>query len=156
MYLKPQALRLTLLTFLNKPSVDGWLNNNCYFNSLFHTLSVAPDNVTDQDIEDELSSDRGHGATHLTSLIHETFQLESRTFVREHAYNKGEPNLTVQAFADWIDSTYQTKVHTETAHRWLGVLGFSQVHHQKGFISMDMTDRRCIVQERVSYKARRT
>ena len=32
----------------------------------------------------------------------------------EHAYKKGEPNLTVAAIREWIGTTYQTKVHEET------------------------------------------
>ncbi len=67
--------------------------------------------------------------------------------------NKGEPNLNVQAFADWIDSTYQTKVHTETARRWLVVLGFSQVHHQKG-VYFDGHDRPDVVSYRNKFLTR--
>ena len=87
-------------------------------------LVEAPENVTDND----LAPERGHSPTYLSSLIYdEAFQLEAQSFVREHAYKKGEPNLTIAAFRD-----YQTKVHEETARRWLDILGFSQVHHRKG------------------------
>lgn len=91
---------------------------------------------------------------HLSSLIHdEAFQLEAQSFVREHAYKKGEPNLTVAAFREWIGTTYQTKVHEETAPRWLAILGFSQVHHQKG-VYFDGHDRDDVVQYRKDFLAK--
>ena len=66
-------------------------------------LVEAPENVTDNDIEDELAPERGHSPTYLSSLIHdEAFQLEAQSFEREHAYKKGEPNLTISAFREWI------------------------------------------------------
>ncbi len=39
-------------TSFSEQTIRRWVA--CYFSSLFHTLSVALDNVTDQDIEDEL------------------------------------------------------------------------------------------------------
>ena len=75
----------------------------------------AAQNVTDNYIEDDMASERRHSPTYLSSLIHdEAFQLEETSFVSEHAYKKGEPNLTVAAFREWISTTYQTKVHEET------------------------------------------
>ncbi len=73
--------------------------------------------------------------------------------MREHAYQKGQPNLTVSAFTQWINSTYNTTVHEETARRWLGVLGFSQVHHQKG-VYFDGHDRDDVVAYRNEFLAR--
>ena len=35
-------------------------------------------------------------------------------------------------FAQWIGTEYGVKIHDETARRWLNVLGFSRIHHQKG------------------------
>ena len=52
--------------------------------------------------------------------------------MREHAYIKGEPNLTICKFAEWVNTTYSTNVHPETTRKWLYELGFSRVHHQKG------------------------
>ena len=61
-----------------------------------HMIQVSPENVTDELIEDQLSSERGHRHTCPSSLIHdENFQLAARSYVRENAYIKGEQNLTV-------------------------------------------------------------
>ena len=66
-------------------------------------------------------------------IIHnEDFKLAARSFVRENAYRKGEPNMTVQTFKDWIKSTYDLDVCHETARLYLKRLGFNQVDHQKG------------------------
>ena len=86
-------------TDFNPETVRLWTSS--YFTSLHQMLVEAPENVTDDDIEDQLASERGLSRTHLSSLIHdEAFQLEARSFVREHAYKKGEPNLTVAAFRE--------------------------------------------------------
>ena len=56
---------------------------------------ASPENVTDEDIE-EVSSERGHSHSSPSCLIHdEAFQLASRSFVREHAYIKGEQERRV-------------------------------------------------------------
>ena len=118
-------------TQLSQETVHRWAN--CYFVGLHDRFVASPENVTDEDIEEELSSERGHSHSSPSSLIHnEAFQLAARSFVREHAYIKGEPNLTVCKFAKWVNTTYSTNVHPETARRWLYKLGFSRVHHQKG------------------------
>ena len=139
-------------TDFNPETIRLWTSS--YFTSLHQMLVEAPENVTDDDIEDELASERGHSPTYLSSLIHdEAFQLEARSFVREHAYKKGDPNLTVAAFREWIGTAYQTKVHEETARRWLAILGFSRVHHQKG-VYFDGHDRDDVVQYRKDFLAK--
>ena len=55
--------------------------------------------------------------------------MDARSFVRSNACKKGEPNLTIAA---WIERTYGHTVGRETARRWLIILGFGQLHHQKG------------------------
>ena len=106
---------------------------NCYFFGLHDRFVASPENVTDEDIEEELSSERGHSHSSPSSLIHDkAFQLAARSFVGEHAYIKGDPNLTVCKFAEWVNTTYSNNAHPETTHRWLYELGFSRVHHQKG------------------------
>ena len=47
-------------------------------------------------------------------------------------------------FADWIHSTYDTRIHDATARRWLAELGFSRTHHQKG-VYFDGHDRDDVV-----------
>lgn len=124
-----------------------------FFIELQEMFQVSPENITDELIEDQLSSERGHKQTCPSSLIHdEAFQLAARSYVRENSYIKGQPNLTVAKFASWIEEEYNAKVHTETARRWLHHLGFAQVHHQKG-VYFDGHDRSDVVQYRNDFLA---
>ena len=109
-------------------------------------LVTSPENVTDEAIEEEeLSSECGHRHSSPSSLIHDKeFQLAAREFVREHSFFKGEPNLTISKFTEWVTSTYKYNLHQETARRWLYDLGFSRVHHQKG-VYFDGHDRSDVV-----------
>ena len=111
--------------------------------------------MTDESIEVELSSERGHCHSCPWSLIHdEEFQLEARTYmyIRQNAYVKGEPNLTVDMFVEWVASKLNTKVHKVTVRRWLHELGFSCVHHQKG-VYFDGHDRADVVAYRNTFLA---
>ena len=113
--------------------------------SFFSTCDVA-DDINDDFVEELLSSNRGYHDT--SSLVHsEAFQLSARCFVQAHACRKGEPNMTSRMFADSVESEHNVRVHDETARRWLGELGFSQVHHQKG-VYFDGHDRDDVVQYR--------
>ncbi len=40
------------------------------------------------------------------------------------------PNLTVEMFCSWIDNKHE--LSKETARKWLHILGFKQLNHQKG------------------------
>ena len=92
--------------------------------SSFLSTFESADDINDDYIEESLSSSRGyHNAP---CLVHsEAFQLSARSFVRAHACRKGEPNMTSEMFADWIESEHNLRVHDETARRWLRELGFS-------------------------------
>ena len=138
-------------TYFSQETIRKWASSFFVgFNNLFRT---SPENVTDESIEDELSSERGHCHSCPWSLIHdEEFQLEARTYIRQNAYVKGEPNLTVDMFVEWIASKFNTKVHKETARRWLHELGFSRVHHQKG-VYFDGHDRADVVAYRNTFLA---
>ena len=104
---------------LSKETIRKWTSS--YFSDMIATNSES---VTDEMIEQELSSERGHGLSSPSSLIHdEEFQLSARKYVREFSYVKGEPNLTVQQFTEWVESTYHITVHPETSRRWLHELG---------------------------------
>ena len=67
-------------------------------------------------------------------------QVEVKQWVREHGCVKGVPNLTARRFADYINSDIiqristgrKAPIHEDTARRWLHLLGFSKVQHQKG------------------------
>ena len=127
--------------------VRGWAF--AYFTSLSGMFQITPENVTDDDIEAELSSGRGRGLP--SSLIFdESFQLDARSFVRSNACKKGEPNLTVADFTAWIERTYGQTVGRETARRWLLTLGFRQLHHQKG-VYFDGHDRPDVAEHRKEF-----
>ena len=53
-------------------------------------------------------------------------------------------------FASWIENKYSTKIHDNSARRWLIKLGFSRLHHQKG-VYFDGHDREDVVAYRHSY-----
>ena len=97
-----------------------------YFLSL---VDEAPDYI---DLDDRLSSNRGKTCKLGNSLLRdEEFRLKAREFIRENACVRGEPNVTCQAFRDWIQTTLDVKICRETARSWLHDLGFSQKNHHK-------------------------
>ena len=104
--------------------------------SYLTTLSQYPgslDDIDDQFIEAELSSERGKACGNPTAILHdEEFQLAARTFVRNNAYRKGEPNLTTDMFCKWINDSYSVVISAEMARQWLHHLGFNICNHQKG------------------------
>ena len=121
---------------------------------IISTCTLSPDDITDEFITGQLSSNRGDHDTHTGSLLHdEDFQLAARTFVRKHACRKGQPNLTCKMFADWIDEEYGQRIHDDTARRWMISLGFSRVHHQKG-VYFDGHDRDDVVVNRNNFKGK--
>ena len=56
--------------------------------------------------------------------------MEASKFVRSSSCKKGEPNLTVGDFWQWM--SYKVTVCWDTARRWLQILGFFQRNHKKG------------------------
>ena len=102
--------------------------------SFFTSISAYSclEDVDDDFISEELSSERGASSVKDTIIHNEDFKLAARSFVRENAYKKGEPNMTVQMFKDWIKHTYNLDVCHETSRLYLKRLGFNQVDHQKG------------------------
>ena len=136
-------------TQFSEQTVRKWAFS--YFVGLNNVFQASPENVNNETIESELSSERGLCHSCPSSLIHdEGFQMAARTYVRENAYVKGEPNLTVGNFSEWVEGTYSKKVHHETARRWLHELGFNRVHHQKG-VYFDGHDRTDVVADRKAF-----
>ena len=98
-----------------------------------NTPMCSTEDLTDECLTDQLSSNRGHHDNHALSLLNdEEFRLAAQLFVRKHACRKGQPNLTSMDFADWIHIEYKTRIHECTARRWLVEVAFSRVHHHKG------------------------
>ena len=56
-------------TQFSQETVRRWAN--CYFVGLHDRFVASPENVTDEDIEEELSSERGHSHSSPSSLIHD-------------------------------------------------------------------------------------
>ena len=134
------ASRAADCTGFHPKTVQDWAS--AFFVS---SSALSSEDMTDEHITEDLSSDRGHRDTHSGTLLHsEEFQLAARTFVRSNTCKKGQPNLTSEMFVEWIDSTYGKRIHKVTARRWLSALGFSRVHHQKG-VYFDGHDRDDVV-----------
>lgn len=119
----------------------NWAASCCGFNaeavrrwaSAFATSTCSVTDMTDDSIQDILSSKRGYHDNHTASLIHdESFSLAARQYVCKHACRKGEPNLTCKMFAEWVHTEYGVNISEETARTWLLELGFCRMHHQKG------------------------
>ena len=88
------------------------------------------------------------------SLIkNDDFCTSARQFVKENACKKGEPNLTAEHFCKWINRTYDCLVSSETARRWLHILGFKQINHQKG-VYFDGHEREDVVEYRQKFTDR--
>ena len=79
----------------------------------------------------------GHCVHHDEAMNHKAAE-----WVREHAFVKGEPNMTAQSFCEWVNNDLIPSSHLpphfppstslRTAVRWLHHLGFKQVSHKKG------------------------
>lgn len=111
------------------------------------------DDIDDEFVELELSSDRGKASVH-DSLIHsEEFKLAARTYVRENAYKKGEPNMTTCMFKQWIHDKFNVNVCLETARLYLRRLGFKQCDHKKG-VFFDGHEREDVVMYRYDFLAK--
>ena len=122
-----------------------------YVASIHEMSSMTQENITDEDIDDILSSDRGTAFPYLNSLVlDEQFQNDARIFIHQNACKKGEPNLTVEMFAEWFKSVHDKDISVKTANRWLHKLGFSRTHHQKG-VYFDGHERDDVVENRNSY-----
>ena len=87
----------------------------------------------------------------------EAFNHKAAEWVREHAFVKGEPNMTAQSFCDWVNNTLLPSSHLQpnfprcisfrTAVRWLHHLGFKPVSHKKG-VYIDGHEREDVVSHR--------
>ena len=65
-----------------------------------------------------LSSSRGQHTSHLESVVDdESFASAACSFVRTHACQKGQPNMTGKMFADWVEAEYNQVVRETTARR---------------------------------------
>ncbi len=84
-------------------------------------LNQPAEDIEDDIIEHELSSQRGRCLNQASLINDEAFKLAAREFVHEHAYKKGVPNMTVDVFRAWVESSYKHKISTEGARIHRGV-----------------------------------
>ncbi len=79
------------------------------FGDFFATVSCLED-VDDDDLDRVLSSQRGCYSK-FTSLINdEHFRKKATKYVRENGYKKGEPNLTLLKFCEWVKESQHVKI----------------------------------------------
>ena len=77
----------------------------------------------------ELSrSKRGRHSKAITPIVNPQFRQKFCDYVRANAHQQGEPNLTTQALAEWVNEILSlagdNKYSSETIRRWLHDCGF--------------------------------
>ena len=75
-------------------------------------------------MDDLLSSECGRSCGNPGSIIHDEFRLQAREYVHENAYKRGQLNMTLNDFGNWVESSYSVHISIETAHAWLRNLGY--------------------------------
>ena len=110
-------------------SVRKWVNE--IFDGYFSTVSNFED-VTDEELTEQLSSNRGKHPKVESVFRDEIFQAKVRAYVRENGYVKGKPNMTLQQFVVWVEQLEGIKISTSTASVWLHALGFTHKQFSKG------------------------
>ncbi len=95
------------------------------------------------------------------SLINdERFKLKATKWVREHAFVKGQPNMTGADFQNYINGTLLPEMHvgdtipqicTSTARAWLHKLGFEPVDKSNKCVYIDGHEREDVVAYRAVF-----
>ena len=116
-----------------------------YLSEFFATISC----LEDEELSDALSSNRGCYTKVVSLTNDETFTLEAAEFVRAHGYRKGEPNLTLNKFVEWVKDKHGKSICIATASAWLHKLGFGYKQFSKG-VYFDGHDRQDVVEHRDS------
>ena len=90
----------------------------------------------------------------------EDLNQKAREWVREHAFKKGEPNMTAGAFCEYANNHllpsshlppfFPRSISMRTAVRWLHHLGFKPRDHKKG-VYIDGHEREDVVKHRQRY-----
>ena len=111
------------------------------------------DDITDEQLDEELQSTRGNHPKFVSLMADENFKKEARKYVLENGYAKGRPNLTLHDFTSWVNETKAVNIGTSTASRWLHDMGFSYRQFSKG-LYFDGHERDDVIASRHSYLAR--
>ena len=90
----------------------------------------------------------------------ENFRLQASMWVREHAYRKGEGNMTSKSFCEWVNSdllpnsnlseNMPCSIKLRTSTRWLHPLGYHPINHKKGAY-VDGHEREDVIAHRKKY-----
>ena len=93
-------------------------------------------------------------------LNDEELRLHAAMWAREHAYKKGEANMTAERFCQWVNndllpshilpSNLPRTISVRTANRWLHQLGFTPKSHKKGSY-VDGHEREDVVRNREEF-----
>ena len=90
----------------------------------------------------------------------EALNKKATRYIREHANVKGQPNLTVRMFCQWVNDDllpnetlepgFPRKISVETARKWMHELGFEVVTKKKGTF-VDGHEREDVVEYRKTF-----
>ena len=90
------------------------------------------DNVSDEKLELELSSNIGRHPKWVSLMLDENFRKDARKFIADNCYAKGKLNLTLSDFTKWIKEEKGVSVCIFTASVWLHDMGFAHKQFSKG------------------------
>ena len=110
------------------------------------------DDVTDEVLKVKFSSNKGRHPKWVSLIHDENFKLKARKYIRQNAFVKGKPNLTLQQFVSWVKDEWGTEICTATASEWLHEMGFSHQQFSKG-VYFDGHERPDVIEERKKYLA---
>ena len=88
-------------------------------------VGVGPDDIDGEFMEELLSSVHGRSCGTPGSILHdEDLRLLAREFVHKNAYKRGQPNMTLNDFRNWVEMSYNVHISIETGRAWLHNLDF--------------------------------
>ena len=103
---------------------------------------------------------QGHYVRDNTLMSNEEICEKARVYVRANAAPRGRPNLTSNAFCQWVNNDllpnsvlepgHPRRVSVETARKWLHELGFDILQLSKG-VFIDGHERSDVVESRVKF-----
>ena len=73
------------------------------------------DDVSDEKLELELSSNMGRHPKWVSLMSDEKFRKEARRFIADNGYVKAKPNLTLSNFTKWVKEEKGVSICISTA-----------------------------------------
>ena len=90
----------------------------------FGSISCVED-VDDDDLDEVFSSKRGCHSKVISIINDKSFCVEASKYVRQNGYTKGEPNLTLSQFCNWVEEEQNINISERTASSWMKKMGFT-------------------------------